>query len=61
MTALGGASPGLVRLGRSCPDATSYRRKFALVLPATNTTTGHDLWRFVFRNDGAGRRLLREF
>ena len=56
------APPGLVHDGkkaepfggiassRGYPDVRSYRRKFGLILPATNTSMEHELWSIVFRN-----------
>jgi maleate isomerase len=43
---------GFERLGaaRGYPDVRSFRRKFGLVIPATNTTMEHELWDIVFRN-----------
>jgi maleate isomerase len=41
---------GTIAPGRGYPDARSFRRKFALLLPATNTSMEHDLWRIVFAN-----------
>jgi len=34
------------------PDVRSFRRKFALIVPATNTSMEHELWSLVFRGDG---------
>ncbi|HYH08151.1 MAG TPA: hypothetical protein VEK11_13930 [Thermoanaerobaculia bacterium] len=34
------------------PDVRSFRRKFGLVVPATNTSMEHELWSLVFRDDG---------
>jgi maleate isomerase len=39
---------------RHYPDARSYRMKFGLIVPATNTSMEHELWGIVFRNQGAG-------
>lgn len=39
---------------RSYPDARSYRKKFGLVIPATNTSMEHELWRLIFANQGPG-------
>lgn len=39
---------------RHYPDARSYRMKFGLVVPATNTSMEHELWGIVFRNQGPG-------
>ena len=33
------------------PDVRSFRRKFGLVVPATNTSMEHELWSLVFRDD----------
>lgn len=38
--------------GQTYPDARSYRHKFGLVLPATNTSTEHELWSILFNNQG---------
>lgn len=35
------------------PDARSFRRKFGLIAPATNTSMEHELWSVVFRNHSA--------
>lgn len=35
-------------------DATSFRHRFGLILPATNTSMEHDLWRIIFANQGRG-------
>jgi maleate isomerase len=47
---------GFERLGaaRGYPDVRSFRRKFGLVIPATNTTMEHELWDIVFRNQHPG-------
>lgn len=37
---------------RGYPDVRSFRRKFGLLVPATNTSTEHELWDLVFRNPG---------
>ena len=34
------------------PDVRSFRRKFGLIIPATNTSMEHDLWSIVFKNQG---------
>lgn len=36
------------------PDALSHRHKFGLIVPATNTSMEHDLWRLVWANQGPG-------
>lgn len=38
--------------GRRYPDVRSFRRKFGLVVPATNTSMEHELWTVVCRNPG---------
>ena len=35
---------------RGYPDVRSFRRKFGLLVPATNTGMEHELWEIVFRN-----------
>ena len=34
------------------PDARSYRQRFGLLVPATNTTMEHELWSIIFANPG---------
>jgi maleate isomerase len=58
------ATPGVVLNGRKAegfggidsnrgyPDARSFRRKFGLVIPATNTSMEHELWSIIFANQG---------
>lgn len=58
------AAPGVIlngdRLGdfgdlgvaRGHPDVRSFRRKFGLILPATNTSMEHELWSLIFANPG---------
>jgi maleate isomerase len=36
------------------PDARSYRRKFGLLIPATNTSMEHELWSIIFDNQQNG-------
>lgn len=43
---------GLIGQARGYPDARAFRRKFGLIVPATNTSTAHDLWSIIFRNQG---------
>ena len=58
----GGASDGH-------PDACSCRRRFGLLIPATNTTMESELWNILVQNRENGftapvlpaGRLLREF
>jgi maleate isomerase len=57
--------PGVVHNGRKAegfgeigaatryPDARSFRRKFGLIVPATNTSMEHELWSIVSGNPGA--------
>jgi maleate isomerase len=37
---------------RGYPDVRSFSRKFALVIPATNTSMEHELWGIIFQNQG---------
>ncbi len=39
------------------PDVRSFRRKFGLVIPATNTSMEHELWGLLFGNQHALRGL----
>jgi maleate isomerase len=32
------------------PDVRSFRRKFGLLIPATNTSMEHELWSIIFKN-----------
>lgn len=60
------AAPGVVHDGEAAegfgridsskgyPDVRSFRRKFGLVIPATNTSMEHELWSIIFRNQGPG-------
>jgi maleate isomerase len=57
-------SPGVVHNGkraenfgeidssRGYPDVRSFRRKFGLIIPATNTSMEHELWGIIFKNQG---------
>ena len=59
------APPGVVVNGRKAdgfgdidssqgyPDVGSFRRKFGLLIPATNTSMEHELWGIIFANQGA--------
>jgi maleate isomerase len=40
--------------GRGYPDVRSFRRKFGLLIPATNTSMEHELWTIILTNAGAG-------
>jgi maleate isomerase len=48
----GKAAPDFGRIdgGRGYPDVRSFRRKFGLLIPATNTTMEHELWSLVVEN-----------
>ncbi len=58
------AAPGVVYNGRPAenfggmdssrgyPDVRSFRGKFGLVIPATNTSMEHELWSIIFANQG---------
>lgn len=50
----GQAAAGFGEIGatRGYPDVRSFRRKFGLVIPATNTSMEHELWGLIFRNQG---------
>jgi len=43
---------GEIGQGRGYPDVRSYRRKFGLLIPATNTSMEHELWSIIFNNPG---------
>lgn len=43
---------GAIDSARGYPDTRSFRKKFALVIPATNTSMEHDLWSIIFANHG---------
>ena len=48
---------GRIDGARGYPDVRSFRRKFGLLIPATNTTMEHELWSLICRNpdlDGIG-------
>lgn len=46
------ASFGGVDASRGYPDVRSFKRKFGLLIPATNTSMEHELWSIVFNNQG---------
>jgi maleate isomerase len=58
------ASPGVILNGnkaeqfgeidssRGYPDVRSFKRKFGLLIPATNTSMEHELWSIIFKNQG---------
>ena len=37
------------------PDVRSFRQRFGLLVPATNTTMEHELWSLIFANPEPGR------
>jgi maleate isomerase len=39
---------------RGYPDVRSFRRKFGLLVPATNTSMEHELWSIIRGNPGSG-------
>jgi maleate isomerase len=41
---------GEIDASRGYPDVRSFRRKFGLIIPATNTSMEHDLWSIIFKN-----------
>jgi maleate isomerase len=43
---------GEIDSSRGYPDVRSFRRKFGLVVPATNTSMEHELWSIIFANQG---------
>lgn len=43
---------GEIDSSRGYPDVRSFRRKFGLVIPATNTSMEHELWSIIFKNQG---------
>lgn len=46
------ANFGEIDSSRSYPDVRSFRKKFGLVIPATNTSMEHELWSLIFANQG---------
>ena len=52
----GGPAPGFgdIDSARGYPDVRSFRRKFGLVIPATNTSMEHELWSIILANGGPG-------
>jgi len=50
----GGAAPVPAPDRAASPAAPSVRLRFGLIVPATNTSMEHDLWRLVFANQGPG-------
>lgn len=43
---------GEIGNGHGYPDVRSFRRKFGLLIPATNTSMEHELWSIIFNNQG---------
>ena len=43
---------GAIDSSRGYPDVRSFKRKFGLILPATNTSMEHELWSIIFNNQG---------
>lgn len=41
---------GEIDSSRGYPDVRSFRRKFGLIVPATNTSMEHELWSIIGRN-----------
>ena len=44
---------GTIDSSRGYPDVRTFRRKFGLLIPATNTSMEHELWSIIFKNQGA--------
>jgi maleate isomerase len=44
---------GEIDASRGYPDVRSFRRKFGLIIPATNTSMEHELWNIIFKNEGS--------
>ena len=45
---------GDIDSARGYPDVRSFRRKFGLLIPATNTSMAHELWSIIFNNQHPG-------
>ena len=43
---------GEIESSRGYPDVRSFRRKFGLFIPATNTSMEHELWSILLKNQG---------
>jgi maleate isomerase len=51
----GAAADGFtIDSAHSYPDVRSFRRKFGLLIPATNTSMEHELWSIILNNQGPG-------
>lgn len=50
-----GASIGAFGIdpAKTHPDVRSFRKKFGVLIPATNTSVEHELWRIIFDNSEA--------
>ncbi len=46
------ATFGEIDSARGYPGVRSFRRKFGLIIPATNTSMEHELWSIIFKNQG---------
>lgn len=44
---------GEIDSSRGYPDVKSFKRKFGLLIPATNTSMEHELWNIIFNNQSA--------
>src|SRR3712207_8565045 len=45
---------GEIGASRGYPDVRSFRRKFGLLVPATNTSMEHELWSLIASNTAGG-------
>jgi len=43
---------GEIDSSRGYPDVKSFKRKFGLLIPATNTSMEYELWNIIFNNQG---------
>jgi maleate isomerase len=43
---------GLIDSALAYPDVCSFKRKFGLLIPATNTSMEYELWKIIFNNSG---------
>jgi maleate isomerase len=44
---------GKIDSSQGYPDVRSFRRKFGLLIPVTNTSMEHELWNIIFKNQGS--------